>query len=170
MAQRNPKPNWFDRLLNACLALVNAMLFLLMIIVIADVVMTHFFHAPLKWAFEVSEYVLAFIVFLGAGWLMREEGHLRFDMLLNRLSSKWRAAMEAFLSVVMFIVSVVVVWAGITICVSLYQRGARMESVLQWPRWILISSVPLGFSILALQLIRRSVRYWKDWMSWSSRS
>jgi len=170
MAQRNQKPNWFDRLLNICLALVNAMLCLLMIIVIADVLMTQVFQTPLKWAHEVSEYVLAFIVFLGAGWLMREEGHLRFDMVLNRLSSKWRAALEFFVSVVMLLVSIVVIWAGIAICVSLYQRGALTESVLQWPRWILISSVPLGFLILALQLIRRSVRFWKDWISWSGRN
>lgn len=169
MAQHNPKPNWFDRLLNVCLALVNAMLCLLMIIVIADVLMTQIFHAPLRWAHEVSEYVLAFIVFIGAGWLMREEGHLRFDMVLSRLSSKRRAALEFFVSLVMLIVSVVVVWAGIAISASLYQRGALTEAVLQWPRWILISFVPLGFLILALQLIRRSVRFWKDWMFWSGR-
>lgn len=155
----NEKKNMLDRFLDLCLAIVNVLLGLLIVIVIVDVIMTFFFDAPLKWALEVSEYALAFITFLGAGWLMREEGHLRFDMVIEKLPQKVRTVLEIFVSIVGFLVSIVIVWSGIEICISLYEKGALMESVLQWPRWPLIASIPIGFTILAVQLLRRSIQH-----------
>ncbi|WP_080835663.1 TRAP transporter small permease [Cohnella massiliensis] len=171
MEQEKKKSNHpVDKLLDACLVLVNILLALLIVIVVADVVMTYFFDTPLKWSIEVSEYALGFVAFLGAGWLMREEGHLRFGMVLDRLPPRLRSALEAFVSIVCFAVSAAIVWAGVAICLSLYERGALMESVLQWPRWALIAAVPLGFAIMALQLVRRAARHLKECLAIRSRS
>jgi len=159
-----------DRLLDACLWLANALLALLIVIVVSDVVMTYFFDTPLKWSIEVSEYALAFIAFLGAGWLMREEGHLRFGMIVERLPLRLRSFVELFVSVVGAAVSALIVWAGATASAALFHRGALMESVLQWPRWILVAAVPLGFAILALQLVRRAARHLKEFLATRSQS
>ncbi len=153
------KKNVLDRLFDSCLAIVNVLMSLLIIIVILDVIMTYFFNAPLQWALEVSEYALAFIAFLGAGWLMREEGHLRFEMVLEKLPKKIRSILEIFVSIICLLVSLVIVWSGIEVVISLFEKGALFESVLQWPRWIFIASIPVGFALLAIQLVRRSIQH-----------
>lgn len=153
------KKNVLDRILDLCLVVVNVLLSLLILIVILDVIMTYVFDKPLEWAIEISEYILAFISFIGAGWLMREEGHLRFDMVLEQLPRKARAFMEVFVSIVCLVVSIVISWASFEIMMDLLAKGTVTVSILQLPRWILIASIPLGFSILALQLIRRSLQY-----------
>lgn len=150
------KKNILDRLLDLCLIIVNVLMSLLIVIVILDVVMTYLFDAPLEWALEISEYMLAFIAFIGAGWLMREEGHLRFDMVLDLLPKKARAILEVFVSVVCLVVAIVIVWSSFAITMDLLAKGTLTVSVLQVPRWILVSCIPIGFSIFALQLIRRS--------------
>lgn len=150
------KKNLLDRLLDLCLIIVNILMSLLIVIVILDVVMTYLFDAPLDWALEISEYALAFIAFIGAGWLMREEGHLRFDMLLDLLPKKARSILELFVSIVCLVVSIVIAWASFDIMMALLAKGTLTVSVLQVPRWILVSSIPIGFTIFALQLIRRS--------------
>lgn len=155
----NEKKNVLDKLFDGCLAVVNVLMALLIVIVIVDVIMTYFFNAPLKWALEVSEYALAFIAFLGAGWLMREEGHLRFEMVLEKLSQKVRSVLEIIVSIVCLLVSLVIVWFGLEVVMSLYEKGALFESVLQWPRWPLIASIPVGFALLAIQLLRRSIQH-----------
>jgi len=171
MEQENKRSDHpIDRLLDACLWLANALLALLIVIVVADVVMTYFFDSPLKWSIEVSEYALAFIAFLGAGWLMREEGHLRFAVILERFPIRLRSLVELFVSVVGLALSVLIVWAGATASAALFHRGALMESVLQWPRWILVAAVPFGFAILALQLVRRAARHLKEFLAIGSQS
>jgi len=158
----NDKKNVLDRLFDLCLVIVNVLMSLLIVIVIVDVIMTYFFNAPLQWALEVSEYALAFIAFLGAGWLMREEGHLRFEMVLEKLPQKVRSILEIFISIVCLLVSLVIVWSGIEVVISLYEKGALFESVLQWPRWPLIASIPVGFALLAIQLFGRSIQHIKN--------
>lgn len=151
--------NLLDRLLDLCLVIVNVLLLLLILIVILDVIMTYVLKEPLEWALEISEYALAFIAFIGAGWLMREEGHLRFDMILERLPKRARAVMEVFVSVICLLVSIVIVWTAMGITMDLLVKGTLTVSILQLPRWILIVSIPIGFTILALQLIRRSYQH-----------
>lgn len=151
--------NLLDRLFDLCLVIVNVLLLLLIAIVILDVVMTYVFHEPLEWALEISEYALAFIAFIGAGWLMREEGHLRFDMILERLPKRARAVMEVLVSVICLTVSIVIAWTALGITMDLLAKGTLTVSILQLPRWILIVSIPIGFTLLALQLIRRSFQH-----------
>lgn len=158
----NEKKNVLDWLFDICLAIVNVLMSLLIVIIILDVIMTYFFNAPLKWALEVSEYALAFIAFLGAGWLMREEGHLRFEMIIEKLPQKVRSVFEIFGSLVCLLVSLIIVWSGIEVVISLYEKGALFESVLQWPRWPLIAAIPVGFALLAIQLLRRSIQHIKN--------
>jgi len=164
----NEKKNVLDWLFDICLAIVNVLMSLLIVIIILDVIMTYFFNAPLKWALEVSEYALAFITFLGAGWLMREEGHLRFEMVIEKLPQKVRSLFEIFGSLVCLLVSLVIVWSGIEVVMSLYEKGALFESVLQWPRWPLIASIPVGFALLAIQLLRRSIQHIKNFKALKS--
>ncbi|KAA9032376.1 TRAP transporter small permease [Niallia endozanthoxylica] len=164
----NEKKNVLDWLFDICLAIVNVLMSLLIVIIILDVIMTYFFNAPLKWALEVSEYALAFIAFLGSGWLMREEGHLRFEMVIEKLPQKVRSVFEIFGSLVCLLVSLVIVWSGIEVVMSLYEKGALFESVLQWPRWPLIAAIPVGFSLLAIQLLRRSIQHIKNFKALKS--
>lgn len=160
----------FDRLLDLSLIIVNCLLAVLIVIIIADVVMTYLLNAPLKWSLEISEYLLAVIAFLGAAWLLREEGHIRFDMLLVRIPPAPRALLEAAISIVGLLVSFTITCFGVKLVLDLYRRGIVMESILHLPRWALVAFVPLGMLLMSVQLCRRTSYFVRQYRALKSQS
>ncbi|PON17846.1 hypothetical protein C2W62_11000 [Candidatus Entotheonella serta] len=47
------------------------------------------FRAPI-WILQYTEYILLWLTFLGAAWLLREEGHIRIDTVISRLGASSR--------------------------------------------------------------------------------
>jgi len=77
----------------ACIAFV-------MLIVTADVVSREFFNYPIEWVLEISQLILPAIVFLGAAWLLKNEGHVAMDVVVSRLSTRGQALLNAVTSII----------------------------------------------------------------------
>ena len=58
----------------------------LMLITTADVVGRGFFNKPIAGTFELSEYMLAVIILLGAAYTQQVKGHVAVDFLTSRFS------------------------------------------------------------------------------------
>src|SRR3989304_924795 len=102
----------FDRILDGAAVLAAAMVMFVMLSMAAEVVMRYFLHSPLIWVVEVSETLLLFIAFLGAPWLLRGEGHIRVDLVVNILRPKTRAMLDILTSIIGTLCCAVVVWYG----------------------------------------------------------
>jgi len=74
----------FERTLNIFSVAAGVLVAFLMIVVCVNVFMRHFLNRPIFWTIEVTQYAMVFILFLGAAWLLREEGHVVMDVLVNR--------------------------------------------------------------------------------------
>src|SRR5688572_32637383 len=55
-----------------------------------EVVMRYFFGQPTRWVNEFSEYALLWLAFLAAPWVLREDAHVKVEMLTEALSPRWR--------------------------------------------------------------------------------
>ena len=77
----------YGALLTGLLWIANVFLFVMMIIICADVVFRNmpWLGLQLRWANQVSEYVIYGITFLAAPWLLRRGQHVRVDIVLNLL-------------------------------------------------------------------------------------
>lgn len=96
----NGKPDWLRQgeslstwLLGSCAALV---LFALMAITLVDVTGRYLFSAPLSGAFEVTEMMLAALIFLGLPLVTAKGGHVAVD-LLDALLPAWLRAVQSLL-------------------------------------------------------------------------
>lgn len=56
---------------------------LLAVMLIAEVIVTSFFSWSQPWSVEYATYLQAFILFCGAGWALRQGGHIRVAILLQ---------------------------------------------------------------------------------------
>jgi len=141
----------FDSVTDAMARVCDLILMFLMLSVCADVVLRYFFNRPQAWIVEISEYLLLYITFLGAAWVLSKEGHVIVDIVITRVSPKIRA-----------FVYLVIFYFGSIETLDLFKRGVPNPSVLEFPKAPLVAVIPFGSFFFAVQFIRRTFGFVKS--------
>lgn len=152
----------FDSAVGGMARLGDVILLFLMLSVCADVILRYFFNRPQAWIAEISEYLLLYITFLGAAWVLKNEGHVIVDILVCRLTSKTRATFGIISSVIGTFVCLVVFWFGTIETLDLFRRGVPNPSVLEFPKAPLVAIIPFGTFFFMIQFIRRTLGFIKS--------
>lgn len=152
---------WLTRVENALAALGILVLILIIGAVCAEIVLRTFFARPQVWVIEFSEYGLLYVTFLGAAWLMRQDGHVRVDLLTNALGSEWKRRLALASAAIGFAVSVVLTVFGVIVTLDAQRRGLFKPTVLEFPTWIVLAAIPLGSVPLVLRFLHRLVALWR---------
>jgi TRAP-type C4-dicarboxylate transport system permease small subunit len=95
----------------------------------ANVVARHLFAAPFYWTEEVAVYLNIWCVFVGAALVTRENAHLRMDLLVHALPSRWAARLNALSLIATVIVCAVVAFSSWTLLGQLWQADLRSVAV-----------------------------------------
>ncbi len=147
-----------DRTMEGLTFLAGLILVFIMISVCSDVILRTFFQMPQMWVTEVTEVLLLYITFLAAGWLLRDEGHVRVDILLNRLTPRTVALFGIVSSLIGVFVSLVLTVFGFAVTLDYFRRGVYTPSAMEIPvSWILLV-IPVGSLFLFFQFIRRGLK------------
>jgi TRAP-type C4-dicarboxylate transport system permease small subunit len=144
----------FDRILTAGAVLAGGMVFFMMLSVCYDVVARYFFNAPTVWADEISSVFLLFTPFFVGAWLLKNDGHVKMDLVLNYTSPRTQRILGIVVSVIIALISILFVYHGAKITWQIYGMGYRTESSLSLLKWPLIGVIPLGFFLMLLQAVR----------------
>ncbi|MDQ5849075.1 MAG: TRAP transporter small permease [Pseudomonadota bacterium] len=115
-----------------------------------DVVARNLGLGTVPWILEVSEYVLPLATFFVAPWLLRQNQHVRLDVLLHRLP--W---LEFVANLVGLAVSGVLVVYGIRTILNSAQQDSMVLKSVVFPEWWLYAPVPLCFALLLVEFGRR---------------
>ena len=153
----------FDRTLDILIWAGAMIFFATWFVIVLEIVLRYFLNRPLFWVVEVSEYSLLYICFLGAAWLLRREGHVKIDFLVNRLQPKNEALLNAITSVLAAMVCLVLVWYGTRTTWINFQRGISVVTTLGPPKFLLLLIIPLGSLMLSIQFLRRAWGYLGRW-------
>jgi TRAP-type C4-dicarboxylate transport system permease small subunit len=134
----------------------DVILMFLMLSVCADVILRYFFNRPQAWVVEISEYLLLYITFLGAAWVLKNEGHVIVDILIARVSPTTRLIFGIISSVIGTFVCLVVFWFGAVETLDIFKRGVANPSVLEFPKAPLVAIIPFGSFFFMIQFLRRA--------------
>jgi len=121
----------------------------LMLLTVGDVVGRSFFNKPIPGTFELSEYMLAVIVLLGAAYTQQVKGHVGVDFLTNRYSPKTQSVLHAVTTLAGLLIIAILVWQG-------YLEGIHEKAVsdqLRVPQWPFKLLVAVGGLLLWLELL-----------------
>src|SRR5512144_1666216 len=80
--------HYFDRILDFMASLSGVIIILSMVSVSADALMRYFLNKPIFWVAETTEIGMLFSTLLGTTWLLRQEGHVKVDILLTHMNSR----------------------------------------------------------------------------------
>jgi TRAP-type C4-dicarboxylate transport system permease small subunit len=128
----------------------------MMIVVCIDVVLRYFFNSPTPWAMEYACYSMLYIPFLVAGWTLKKEGHVKIEIITDRVSPATQALMTSITSLVAAAIFIILAWYGTKLTIEYYQTSYIVNTVLRPLKYIILLIVPLGSILLVLQLLRRS--------------
>ncbi|MDH5695862.1 MAG: TRAP transporter small permease [Dehalococcoidia bacterium] len=151
--------NFFVRLTGS-LTFVAGILLLFMTLSVCYTVITRYLHLnPPIWTIQVSEYILLWITFLAAAWLLRKGGHVRIDAVVSRLSPKAQRILNIIVSIFGAVVCAVIAWFGGQNTWDLLQRGIIDVKTIDVPKFGLFLVIPLGSFLLLVQFIRNVYTY-----------
>ncbi|MCF8063091.1 MAG: TRAP transporter small permease [Deltaproteobacteria bacterium] len=125
-----------------------------------EVVVRYFHLQPPTWVNEVTEYLLLYITFLGAPWVLKEDGHVRVDIVVGRLRWKTQKLFDLGTSLAGMGICGVLVWYGTKTAWELYQRGIPVIKTLAVPKVFLVGIIPVGSLLLIAEFFRRARRFW----------
>jgi len=129
------------------------------LIVCAEVVSRYIINKPLTWVEQISGYVLVYIVFLNAAWVLKKERHVRLDILLFHLSFRTQTWFNMITSFLAAIVCFVIVWFGAELTLDYFRRGVPSVEMLRFPMYVIWGIIPVGAFFLFLQFIRRGLGF-----------
>jgi TRAP-type C4-dicarboxylate transport system permease small subunit len=159
----------FDGAMAVMAFLAGVLLVLTVILVTAAVVFRYFFHSPIGWSVEVTQYMLVFMGYLVVAWVLRREGHVKMDILLNAFSQTAQSLVNAITSAVGTVVCFIIALVGATVTRELYRTDYFEPTVLMVPKFIFLAAIALAFFMLSIQFARRTYGYLKKWGSQRSK-
>jgi TRAP-type C4-dicarboxylate transport system permease small subunit len=145
-----------DRLLQATSYLAGAILVVMGASVIFEVVMRYVFTRPTRWVVEFSEYMLLAMAFLAGGWVLRSEGHVKIDLLVEALPARLQAVLHRTTSWVGALVTGLFFWFSASFTWETWQSGEVLFRAVHVPKWMVLLVIPVGLLLLTLQFIRRA--------------
>jgi len=127
-----------------------------MLSVSLDVVLRYFFNMHQEWVVELSEYSVLFITFFGAAWLLKRDGHIKVDILVNLLKPRTRASFSLISSIIGIIICLTFVWYSAIVTIDFVRRDITTAIMLNIPKAPIIAVICFGFFLLLLQFLRNS--------------
>jgi len=125
----------------------------LVLVVFTDVVMRYLFNTSFVFTQELEWHLFGFIFLIGAGYTLLHDGHVRVDIIYQRLGSKGRAWIN-LCGVILFLIP-----GCIMVMTTSWKFMANSFAILEGSpdpggipyRFILKSCIPIGFTLLLLQ-------------------
>lgn len=127
------------------------MLLLVGMFVFYEGVCRYVFQSPTLWVRDYAIYFVMWAVLLGSAYTMRTRGHVLVDVIIEKFSPANRRSMQIGIHIVILIFAIIITAAGLHSCVRAYQMKELTLSALYIPLYYPMSSIPVGFALLALE-------------------
>lgn len=113
----------------------------------------------LAWGEELSVYVIIWAALLTASSLVREDGHVRADLIVRLLKPERQRWIEVFNCAVAVVFCAGLAWYGYLVAYDAYDIGERSMTSLGFPMWVYYASLPATAALMFLRYVIRLYRY-----------
>lgn len=125
------------------------------LMVTMDVTLRYGFNAPTAWVNEFSSYLAVIIVFLGISYVLREDAHIRVDVVVRKLPRRGQDWMRVITSIAFLAYTVILFRLTWDIFVLHFTINKTSFTAMDVPLWPTQFFIPLGLAIMGLLLIHR---------------
>jgi C4-dicarboxylate transporter DctQ subunit len=123
-----------------------------------QVVSRYFFaQKSISYAEEVIVYLMIWAIMIVSSQLVRTDGHVRPDLVLNVVPANAARWMEVFNCVAAIVFCGALVWYGRQVVETALLIDEHSASDLQFPMWIYYASLPVGGLLMLVRYVVRLV-------------
>ena len=126
-----------------------------------DVILRYSFNRPIHWMLEITEYAMLYIPFLGAAFVLKEEGHIRIDLVITFFSERLRGWLNVVTSFVGGVVMGTYTWFGAQVTLDYLRRGVPSLESLKTPMFLILMIIPIGGFFFSIQFFRQMAGYYR---------
>lgn len=153
-----PLRSWFDGVIDALAVASAALLLLLTGLILVDVATRSLRVLTIPWSLEATEYMLYALTFLGAPWVLREQGHIAIELLVERLSPRGRRRVRRATDLLGAIVCTALFYYSCRVLWRSYAAGTMVQKSFVFPEWYVFVIVPPVTFLLTGIYVRWLVR------------
>ncbi|MGD8324184.1 MAG: TRAP transporter small permease [Gammaproteobacteria bacterium] len=132
--------------------LAAALLAAITLLTFLQVVLRYAFDTGLIWALEATTYLFGWLVLIGMSIGIRTNSHIAVDLLLGVLPARIRRFAAALAVVLSLVYALLMFYGGYTLVAQLRVFGSLAHDI-PLPRWILLTSLPVGFALLSFRIL-----------------
>lgn len=140
--------------LTACLLLAA-----LLISVMVQIVSRYVFQSPLPWTDEVSRFLLVWLTFIAAAWVMSDRSHVTVDLAVSKLGIRSIALVDSIATAIVVVGAGVMAWAGIALVRA---TADVLAPATRLPMPVVYTAGAVGFGLVALHGIATIVANFRD--------
>jgi TRAP-type mannitol/chloroaromatic compound transport system permease small subunit len=138
-----------DRLSSYVGVVAMYLIFLMIAVLLLDAVTRNVLNVPLHWCVEFVQFTLAAYYFMGGAMTLKDEDHVRMDLLYERLSERGKARLDAVTVFCLLFYLGVLLWGSISSLAYAIETGERRFSM--WnPSMIPIKALMVGCIVLMI--------------------
>lgn len=102
------------------------------------------------WVNDVTSYGLLALTFTGGAYVALKDGHVRVDLVLDRLSETGKYYAQILSDAICFIACAVFAVVAGKVALEYFHQGTRIVRTVELPKWLPISILALGAALVAL--------------------
>ena len=143
-----------DKICNLLAVLAGVYLVVIMFVIVFQATLRSFNFSGSSHIFTFSEYGLLYIVMAASPWLVRTRGHVFIEMLTAALPQESARIYSRCIAVLCLVICVFLVWYSGSNTLKSYSYGDADMRSLDMPKWLLLISMPICFSLMGLNFLR----------------
>ena len=124
----------------------------LMFAIVVDVCGRFLFNKPLQGGVEISQVLLAWILFLPLAYALVRKAHVRVTIILDHLPRRLNLIAEAFVAIISLGCFVLIIYASWKQFWESFSVGETMPAPIWIPAWLAKLAIPAGFLLFFFQL------------------
>jgi C4-dicarboxylate transporter DctQ subunit len=145
------------------LAIISGFLVVAMVLYVSASVFLRHTPYPMGWGLEVAEYSLIILTFFSAGWLLKNRGHTRIDIIIDLIKKpRTRCIVDGILYVITAVITLFLMIFGAIVTWENYLSGTLQVKVYTFPKWMLCIIIPIGFFFLVIESAKMAHTYFKE--------
>jgi TRAP-type mannitol/chloroaromatic compound transport system permease small subunit len=138
--------------------LAMAIFFAMAAIMLWSTISRAVFGAPVNWALEMTQFLLAAYFLIGGAYSFQQDAHVRMDLFYSRFSPRNRAIIDAVTLIAVIFFLVVLLYGAISstqYAIQYNQKNYSAWSPVLWPVKVAMTA---GVFLMLLQVIARFFR------------
>ena len=118
---------------------------------VMEILMRYALGSPTKWSSDVISFIMPAMIFLALPEITRRNQHIAITFLIENTGQNAADRWSRILNLVGAIVSGLTAWIVTSSALKQYSTGILTNTVIQVPKWVLLS--PIAFSLFVVALI-----------------